>query len=214
MPMIDWQTIQDGLRLAMPTSARFVLLVILSWLGGCTQWYYDLGDPLAQEVDESIVGDSLVNVFTALGPPMRMASTKSGWVMAWESWRIREDALGVSLGWVGADILTVDWGSAQVDGEFLLLTFDRENRVSGAARVRRDASLGSGAALQPFYSFVSVVSVDDLLQALPAHDWGGAQLLPLPSVLNNSGRPGMGDTGVEQRGTPLGAGARSQEWLE
>lgn len=198
----------------MTISARLILLASLSMFGGCTQWYYELGGSLAQEVDESIVGDSLVNVFAVLGPPMRMASTESGWVMAWESWRIREDALGVSLGWVGADVLTVDWGSAQVDGEFLLLTFDGDKRVSGAARVKRDASLGSGAALQPFYGFISVVSVDDLLQALPAHDWGGAQLLPLPAVLNNSGRPGMGDTGVEQRGTPLGAGARSQEWLE
>ena len=214
MPMIGWPISQDGSRLKMRTSLRTLLFLCLGLITGCTQWYYDLGDALPANVDESISGESLVEVFAALGPPMRMASTESGWIMAWESWRIQEDALGVSLGWVGADLLTVDWGSAQVDGEFLLLTFDNDKRVNGVARVSRDAPLGSGAALQPFYSFVSVVSVDDLLQALPAHEWGGAQLLPLPMVLNNAGRPGMGKTGVEQRGTPVGAGARSQEWLE
>jgi len=194
--------------------ANALALVLLLGLSGCTQWYYDLGSALPEGYEQSAEGDSLAEVLATLGPPMRFAANEGGMMMAWEAWRIREDAIGVSLGWVGADFLTVDWGSAHIRGDYFLLSFDDEHRVNAAARVRRDDDIGSGAAIQPFFGFVSVVSVDDLLLPLPQHAWGAAQLFPLPGVLNNPERPGMGDTGIEQRGTPLGAGARTLEWLD
>ena len=193
---------------------RASLLVALLCLCGCTQWYYDLGSALPEGYEQRAQGDSLASVLATLGPPLRLAATPEGLMMAWETWQIREDALGVSLGWAGADFFTVDWGSARIRGDYFVVGFDDGQRVSAAARVRRDDGIGSGAAIQPLFGFVSVVSIDDLLLPLPQHGWGAAQLLPLPSSLNNAQRPGMGDTGLEQRGTPTGAGARSQEWLD
>lgn len=182
-------------------------------LSGCTQWYYEMGEALPERFEQDAQGRTLASVLAQLGPPLRFAASEDQLVMAWEAWEVRESALGLSLGWAGADFLNFDWGSAHIEGDYLMVTFDADRRVSAAQRVHRDESLGSGAAIQPFYSFVSVVSVQDLLLPLPQHGWGARQLLPIPQTLNNPQSPGMGDTGIEQRGTPQGAGARTLEWL-
>lgn len=198
----------------MPRARRGAgLLALLLLLGGCTQWYHRLGAALPEDYEKRAEGEPLARVLAALGPPLRLAATERGLVMAWESWRIRQDALGVGLGWVwaGADFLTLNWGGARIRGDYLVLSFDGEGRVDGAARVRRNDSIGSGTAVQPF-GLVPMVNVSDILRPLPQHAWGGSQLLPLPVVLNNAQRPGMADTGIEQRGTPRGVGASAQEW--
>jgi hypothetical protein len=191
---------------------RLCTLLLLSLLGGCTQWYYEFGEALPADYEQRAEGQSLAAVMAELGPPLRYAATEQGLVMAWESWRIRETSIGVSLGFVGIDALEADWGDARIRGDYLVMLFDRQHQVTAAARARRDGDIGGGAALQPFAGWVSVVEVDDLLQPLPQHGWGGSQLLPLPAALNNAARPGMGDTAIEQRGTPSGAGQRIQEW--
>ncbi|WP_439107157.1 hypothetical protein [Congregibacter sp.] len=198
----------------MRISVCVALLSVSLLLSGCSQWYYQLGETLPEGIEDDAQGQSLATMLARLGPPLRFAANEGQLVMAWEAWQVRESALGVSLGWAGADFLNVDWGSAHIEGEFLIMTFDADRRVTAAERVYRDDSLGSGAALQPFYSFVSVVDVQDLLSPLPQHGWGAMQLLPLPELLNNPQSPGMGDTGIEQRGTPTGAGARTLEWLD
>ncbi|WP_414981554.1 hypothetical protein [Congregibacter sp.] len=198
----------------MRSSASVLLLSLSVLLGGCTQWHYELGETLPENFERDAQGKSLANVLAQLGPPLRFASREDQLLMAWEAWEVRESALGLSLGWAGADLLNVDWGTARIEGDYLIMIFDAERRVSAAQRIHRDESLGSGVAIQLLYSFVSVVDVQDLLLPLPQHGWGASQLLPLPQVLNNAQSPGMGDTGLEQRGTPQGAGARTLEWLE
>ena len=195
-------------------SARTLLLSLLLVASGCSQWRYELGDALDADYLQRARGESLAEVLATLGPPLRFTTADDQLFMAWESWRISQSALGVSLGFAGADFLSVDVGNARIRGDYLLLGFDAQRRVSAAARATRDDSLGSGAAIQPFYGFVSVVSVEDLLRDLPQHVWGAGMLRPLPGVLNNPQSPGLGDSGMEQRGTPAGAGARSLEWLE
>ena len=93
-------------------------------LSACTQWRYDLGESLAHE-ELPQQGTSLTRVLDQLGPPVRMSATDTGYVLAWEYWHIEEDSLGVSLGVMGADFLSADWGEMQVKGNFLLLAFDR-----------------------------------------------------------------------------------------
>ncbi|WOJ94618.1 hypothetical protein R0135_05495 [Congregibacter variabilis] len=198
----------------MRISVVIALLSLALLQGGCTQWYYEMGEALPESFEQDAQGKTLANVLAELGPPLRFATSEDQLLMAWEAWEVRRSALGLSLGWAGADFLNFDWGSAEIEGDYLIVTFDADGRVSAAQRVHREESLGGGAAIQPFYSFVSVVDVQDLLQPLPQHGWGASQLLTLPQVLNNPQSPGMGDTGIEQRGTPLGAGARTLEWLE
>ncbi|EAQ96974.1 hypothetical protein [Congregibacter litoralis] len=195
------------------TSISGITLFIVLSLSGCSQWYYEFGDALPEGIEDAVQGQTMASVLVRLGPPLRFATADDQLLMAWEAWRVRESAVGVSLGFAGADFLNADWGSAKIEGDFLVMTFDAQRRVTAAERIRRDNRLGGGAAIQPLFSFVSVVDVEDLLLPLPQHRWGDAQLLDLPQVLNNVVTPGLG-AAIEQRGTPTGSGARSLEWRD
>ena len=150
-------------------------------------------------------------VLERLGPPLRVAAIERGYLLAWEHWHIAEDTLGFSLGALGADFMTVDWGAARASGEFLLLTFDSEHRVTGGGYSGWDSEAGGGRSLQPLLGFVPIVDVDDLLERLPQHRWGAASLGSLPVTLNANSAVDSGQAGMEQRGTPKAVGQHSLE---
>ncbi|WP_345336690.1 hypothetical protein [Ferrimonas pelagia] len=185
------------------------LLILLS-LCGCTINQYQMGQPIAQRSGISH-SPTLTEVLTLLGAPVRLAATRSGYVLAWEHWQIREDDIGLSLRGTGADFLNFDWGQARVQGEFLLLTFDLDDRLSGQSFHQLDSKLGGGQSVQPLFSLVPVVDVSDLLNELPQHTWGAMSLDSLPQTLNHLQRIENGQ--LEQRGTPTGTGQRSLEML-
>ena len=186
-----------------------LLICLLCAVSGCSQWYYELGAPL---VEQSVpdAGTSLAQAMAELGPPQRISSDGEGLVLAWEHWRIRENALGIRLGALGADLLSLDFGDARVAGEFLLLGFNGERRLVSSSFSRWDRSAGKGAALQPFAG-VSLVDVEDLVTRMPQHRWGASSLQRLPQALNAPTGPDSGSAGLEQRGTPAGSGQRSLE---
>lgn len=190
---------------------RLPLAVLLAGLTACSQSFYQLGEPLPAAYEREATGRTLAAVLVELGPPQRLSATPAGFVMGWEHWRIAESGVGISLGFLGADALTVDWGDARVDGDFLLLSFDHGHRVASASRVQWDNDVGGGAAVQPLLGVAPLVDVDDLLQPLPQHGWGASNLLPMPAAQNLPYRPDQGGTGLEQRGTPGGAGQRALE---
>ena len=195
--------------------ARLWLLLPGLFLAACSQWSYDLGNPLGesawqQSTELQYLGDTLA----ALGPPHRVAAVADGYVLGWEYWEIRERSLGVSLGALGADLLAVDWGRAQLSGEFLLLRFDREHRLTARAFNTWDERGGGGTALQPSIALVDLVDVEDLLEPLPQHRWGALSLGRLPVTLNRASSPDSGQAALEQRGTPTGAGQRSLEMAD
>ena len=192
---------------------RSSLLLAVVLLQACTQWQYELGAPLAAYSSPAKAEErpTLVQVMAELGPPLRLSATESGYVMAWDHWRITENSIGFSLGAMGADFLSIDWGEATVDGEFMLLTFDSDHMLSGATLSEWSGDLGGGSAIQPFVGVVDLVDVNDLVNALPQHGWGASYLLPLPEALNARSRPDMGNTGIQQRGTPTGIGQQTLE---
>ena len=60
-----------------------LLLFALCGLTGCSQWYYDLGDPLfEQNVPEQ--GATLAQALAQLGPPQRVSADGEGLVLAWD----------------------------------------------------------------------------------------------------------------------------------
>lgn len=192
--------------------ARIFLLGGLCLLSACTQWHYDLGTPVARtDYSDTTQAVRLAQVLDELGPPQRLSATGNGLVLAWEHWRINEDTLGVRLGAMGADIMSVDWGKARVRAEYLLLTFDREHLLTGSSYAQWDSKLGGGQAIQPFFGFVSLVDVDDLVQRMPQHRWGASALKPMSRALNRQSDPDTGQNGIEQRGTPTTIGQRSLE---
>ena len=193
------------------TGLRLLCAVLALWqLPGCSQWRYDLGVPLP-DIAQSAKDMPLAQALELLGPPLRMSATDNGFVLAWEHWHIREDAVGFSLGALGADFLSADWGETRIKGEFLLLSFNREHRVTSATRSRWDNYGGGGKAIQPMFGFVSVVDTDDLTESMPQHRWGGSQLQRLPGTLNLYSSPESGQGGLQQRGTPRAIGQQSLE---
>ncbi len=197
----------------MRTLYAGLLLLAAVLVGGCSRWSYDIGEPLAAtawSAGEASLGDVLLT----LGPPQRISALPEGYVMAWEHWMIEERALGVSLGPMGADFLAIDWGSARVAGEFLLLSFDRRHRLVDSSFSRWDEQAGEGQALQLSLGVIDVVNVRDLIGPMPQHRWGATSLQRLPLPLNSASSPEMGGGGLEQRGTPRGAGQRTLEWQD
>jgi hypothetical protein len=186
------------------------LLATLFAVGGCTQWSYDIGEPLTR-AQQPAADAQLQDVLQQLGPPQRISSLPGGYVLGWEHWVVKELTLGLSLGPLGADLLAIDWGSAQVSGEFLLLTFNRQHRLVESSFTRWDEHAGGGKALQPSLGLVDVVDVSDLVGAMPQHRWGATSFQRLPRSLNSASSPDSGGSGLEQRGTPNGAGQRTLE---
>ena len=187
-------------------------LILALLLTGCTQWRYELGTRVSPDVlPENRPDFTLAEVLAKLGPPLRMSAAGEGYVLAWEFWKIREDTFGLSLGAMGADILSVDWGKAHMHGEFLLVTFDRQHQMTGRAFSRWSNDAGGGQAVQPLVALVSLVDVDDMVDNLPQHKWGSGLLRPLPQAVNAQSRPDTGQNGVQRRGTPDGVGQRSLE---
>ncbi len=189
-----------------------VLSLGLLLLSGCTQWRYELGTRISPDALPDTGQDlTLTEVLARLGPPARLSEAGEGYVLAWEYWQIREDTIGMSLGFLGADLASVDWGDAHMHGEFLLVTLDRQHQVTSTGFARWSSDAGGGQAIQPFLGFVSLVDVDDMLADMPQHQWGSGQLEPLPTAINNSSRPDMGQSGIQRRGTPTGTGQQSLE---
>jgi hypothetical protein len=192
--------------------ARLLALLLLSQLlSGCTQWRYELGTRLSPELlpaDADVV--TLTAVLDRLGPPLRVSAAGNGYVLAWEFWQIREDTLGVSLGALGADLMSVDWGNAHMHGEFLLVSFNRQHQMTSSSFARWSNDAGGGRAIQPA-GIVSLVDVEDMVDHLPQHQWGAALLEPMPRAINTNSRPDMGQNGIQRRGTPTGSGQQSLE---
>jgi hypothetical protein len=193
------------------TTTILCALLASSLLTACSQWRYDMGTPLAS-VDLPRQNMRLEQALKLLGPPLRMSATDGGFVLAWEHWHIREDGVGFSLGALGADFLSADWGEMRVKGEFLLLTFDKQHLLTSATRSNWDNYGGGGKAVQPLFGFVSVVDTDDLTGSMPQHRWGRSLLeRRLPTSLNSGSNSDTGQHGLQQRGTPTAIGQQSLE---
>jgi hypothetical protein len=197
----------------LPRADRLLtVLALILLLSACTQWRYNLGTRLSPDLLPDDGQDlSLTDVLATLGPPLRLSEFGEGYVLAWEFWKIDEDTIGLSLGAMGINVFSIDWGDAHMHGEFLLVTFNRQHEVTGRAFSRWSNDAGGGQAIQPFLGIVSLVDVEDMVDNLPQHKWGSTLLQPLPEALNANSRPDMGQAGIQRRGTPTGTGQRSME---
>ncbi|MEH6588605.1 MAG: hypothetical protein V7746_00030 [Halioglobus sp.] len=186
--------------------------LMLLCLPACSQYFYDLGEPLVEaDLPVPEMHLQLGQVLAALGPPQRMSAVAGGYVLAWEHWEIQESKFGLSLGFAGAEALSVDVGDARVKGEFMLLGFNNEHQLVDSVFSEWDNNAGGGQSLQPLGGLLSVVDVDDLLEIMPQHGWGATSLSTLPVSLNRDNQPDTGANGIEQRGTPTGLGQRTLE---
>ncbi len=190
-----------------------LLLCLSSALGACMQWrHYELGVPIAEsEMPDPKQGWTLAEVMAELGPPQRISAAPYGFVMAWEYWEIDEIKVGVGSFMTGVDLVNIDWGKATAKGDFLLLSFSHDHRLLTASFEEWDRDAGGGQGVQPMFSTVDVVDVDDLLDPMSQHRWGGQSLGRLPVTLNQQNRMDSGQAGLEQRGTTRAVGQHSVE---
>ncbi len=192
---------------------RLSLALTLALLAGCVQWReYELGERIEEvRVPEPGNGITVVEVMAEFGPPLRMSRDAGGYTMAWEYWEIDDYRIGFGLGFAGADFLNIDWGRARVEGDFMLLGFDRDHRLISASFEKWNRKAGGGQGVQAFVSAVGVVEIDDLLEELSQHDWGAQSLRRMPTTLNQQNRMDSGDAGLEQRGSSTWVGQHSLE---
>lgn len=194
------------------SSLRAATCAALLLLGGCSQWHWDLGQPLYPiPMPEPDGQFALADALERYGPPLHMSASETGFILAWEHWHIREKSLGFSLGIMGADFMSVDWADLRTKGEYVLLTFDHDHYLTSSERSQWDKDGGGGQAIQPLTGFVSVVDADDLLKRMPQHRWGLSLMQRLPEALNRDSDPNSGQAGLEQRATPRVIGQRSLE---
>lgn len=182
-------------------------------LCACTQWrHYELGQPITEDtMPKPEEGWSVTDVMAKFGPPLRMSREAGGYVMAWEYWEIDEYKVGFGLGFTGVDFLNVDWGRANAEGDFMLLTFDHDHRLVTASFEEWSRRAGGGGGVQPLVSAVDVVEVDDLTEQLSQHRWGAQSLRRTPVTLNQQNRLDNGQAGLEQRGGTRVIGQHSLE---
>jgi hypothetical protein len=197
----------------MTARATLVPLLVALALGGCSQWrHYELGQPIVEEtMPRPEDGWTVAQVMAKVGPPLRMSREAGGYVMAWEYWEINEYSVGFGLGFAGADFLNVDWGRANAEGDFMLLTFGHDHRLLTSTFEEWDRDAGGGQGVQPFVGAVDVVEVGDLLEALSQHRWGAQSLRRTPVTLNQQNRLDNGESGLEQRGGTRVVGQHSLE---
>jgi hypothetical protein len=193
-----------------PRARATILCIACTVLSACSINKYHIGAEIPAW-DDTAAPNNLSETLKRLGPPLRISSLPNGYVLAWEHWEIDERSLGLSLKAVGADLLSIDWGKAKTDGEFLVITFDSNHRVVDSQYSDWQTDVSGGQGIQALVSIVSVVDVDDLTVALPYHDWGGSMLAPLPVSLNRNQDLSSGSSGIEQRGTPTAVGQHSLE---
>ena len=194
-------------------SPRLTALLFCVALAGCTQWrHYELGESIAEaDVTRPGSGWTAAEVMAKFGPPLRMSAEPSGYSMAWEYWEIDEIKVGIGSFITGVDLINIDWGKAVARGDFMLLSFSHDHKLLSASFEEWDRDAGGGQGVQPIFSTVDVVDVDDLLDQLSQHRWGGQSLRRTPVTLNQQNRLDSGQAGIEQRGGTRQVGQHSLE---
>lgn len=192
---------------------KTLIVAVVCLLTGCTVITYRIGQEEIDLEDVPYPGQSreLTDVLAAFGPPNRLSALPGGYVLAWENWYIRQNKLGLSLRPLGVEFLSVDWGAALTRGDFLVLHFNGDHELVASGYAWWDGSAGGGQGVQPLFGLVDVADVDDLTGPMPHHGWGGFGLDELPVTLNADSHMDAGHNGIQQRGTPDGAGQHTLE---
>lgn len=190
--------------------AAVVLAVALS---GCVQWrHYELGLPITRaELPLPQEGWTVTRVMDKFGPPLVMTADPTGYTMAWDYWEIDEYRVGIGSFITGIDLVNIDWGRANAQGDFMLLSFDHDHRLLSASFEEWNRDAGGGQGVQPVFSALDVVDVGDLLDERSQHRWGAQSLRRILVTLNQQNRLDSGTAGIEQRGGTRRIGQHSLE---
>ena len=199
------------------TSFRFIIrpiavLVLLVHLCGCTIVSEELGDPLPPVEQAAARGATTRQVLDVLGPPSQIASLGDGYAFLYEHALVKEKQLGLSINYLWLRYFKLAMGSAEADREALLLVFDQSGQVVNSSFRQWTETLGTGNSFQFVITVMSVVDTGEITETPISLKWGGELLQSrLPEALNRQSSTLFGLNGLEQSGTPTGAGQRVLE---
>jgi hypothetical protein len=189
-----------------------IMLAGLAVFSGCTIVTEEVGDPLPSVHHETASGATTRQVLDALGPPSQVSALGEGYVFLYEHALIKEKQLGLSVNYLWLRYFKLAFGSAYADREALVLTFDREGRLTSSGHRRWSEDLGSGNSVQFIIAVMSVVDTGEITETPTSVKWGGELLQSrLPESLNRQSSTLSGLNGLEQSGTPTGAAQRTLE---
>lgn len=197
-------------------SSFLALLLAAASAFGCSQIRTEYGTSMQADVGPLAVSEtSWSDALAAYGPPRIVSALPTGMAFLYDHVVVHEDQIGLNyddedipvfLTWVKAS-----YGTAHLHREAMVLVFDREGLLESYAVSRGRESLGSGAALQILIDVASVIDSGYLAAGTDPNLWGRSLLASLPPGLNRAQSVDQGQYGLEQRGTPTGAGARTLE---
>ena len=182
---------------------------------GCSRLETEYGRPIPEDMTWLEEGQSdLHTVVHTLGPPTKIGALPDGAAFLYEHLRTRELQIGISLAHKWLSYFKLVGASADLDHTSLLLVFDEDGRLRSTGRGERTVGLGGGSGIQVIYSVVSLVDTSDYGNFAPQNRWGRGLLEPLPMTLNAAQDMDTGQAGLEQTGTPSGAGQHTLHYGE
>lgn len=190
-----------------------VFIVLLVTLGGCTSITKNIDKPLNSFPAELAKEQThYYKILDELGPPAYISSLPGGFAFQYETLTIDELQLGLS-----ADIDLFRWfklayGKATVEREVHTFIFNEEGYVQAYGNRDIEESAGKGLSFQFIVKVAQVVDTKYLEKPYAQHTWGFSLLRSLPVGMNGMQSLDSGDNGLEQRGTPTGAGQRTLEF--
>jgi hypothetical protein len=188
------------------TVALFCLLAFSVTLTGCGYFKLTVGQPLGNKADQFKEGKtSFGSVMEVFGPPEVVSQLPSGFAYLYEYHQKKEAQIGVSV----QNYFKV--GAAIANGRFetLVLTFDDRGVLLAKQTKLVSKKVGRSAYLQLIFVSKSGFAVDKYAVVSPQHTWGMSLFMPLPEALNAGQDLDSGANGLEQSGTPAGAGQNS-----
>jgi hypothetical protein len=190
------------------------LLLAAMAFTGCAVLRQEYDSPIPVE-DQFLDGESHYrDVLHELGPPVKLSTVEDGMVFLYERAALTERQFGIDIDYKDVPILKIIYGRGNVEGETAMLLFDNRGILRSHDFESWTRDLGGGMAVQLFISVMSVTSKGGYDKP-PVSNYWGANLLEssLPRALNRRSNLYTGQSGVERKGSPNGAGQHTLELL-
>lgn len=188
------------------------LLVISIVVNGCTTIKNQIDlPPEANAPSLKIAQTHFHDILDIFGPPAQITALPEGFAFLYESLRIQENQLGISLGKDTLSLFKLALGKADVDRQIRILVFDKSGFLRSHSHRTIHEDVGKGSAIQFLVKVEQMVDTKYLENDSVQHDWGFSLLKPLPHALNLGQSLDSGAKGMEQRGTPTEVGQRALE---
>jgi hypothetical protein len=192
--------------------AALVTLVVSGT--GCAVFKQEFGTPIPETAQFLDGRAHYRDVLHDLGPPVKLSAMADGMVFLYENARITERQLGFEIDYDEIPVLKIVFARANVKGETAVFLFDSSGMLTSHDVESWKRDLGRGQAIQLCVAVAKLTSAGGYDARPVANHWG-ADLLEarLSRALNRESSPRSGQSGVERKGSPKGAGQHALEMM-